>query len=82
MLGPSSRYITDSYAFAHTSPVYVVRDGRPFRSAVDARFLVDAVEAIWRRVQNGPWQTEEDRSRFRAALDRAVAVYEGIIQDD
>ena len=82
VLGPSSRHITDSYAFAHTSPVYVVRDGRPFRSAADARFLADAVEAIWRRVRNGPWRTEEDRSRFRAALDRAVAVYEGIIQGE
>ncbi len=53
---------------------------RPFRSAADARFLAEAVEAIWRRVQNGPWRTDEDRSRFRAAPDRAVAAYEGIIQ--
>ncbi len=82
VLGPSSRYVTDSYAFAHTSPVYVVRDGRIFRSAADARFLAEAVEAIWRRVQNAPWRTEEDRSRFRAALDQAVAVYEGIIQGE
>ena len=41
VLGPSSRYVTDSYAFAHTSPVYVVRDGQAFRSAEDARFLAE-----------------------------------------
>jgi TolB protein len=82
VLGPSSRYVTDSYAFAHTSPVYVVRDGRPFRSAADARFLADAIDAIWRRVQNASWRTEDERRRFRDTLDRAKAVYEGIIQGE
>jgi len=40
------------------------------------------VEAIWRRVQNAPWRTADDRNRFRAVLDSAVAVYEGIIQGE
>lgn len=82
VLGPSSRYVTDSYAFAHTSPVYVVRNGRPFRSVADARFLAEAVEVIWRQVQNADWRTEDDKRRFRDTLDRAAAVYEGIIQGE
>ena len=81
ILGPSSRYVTDSYAFAHTSPVYVERDGRVFRSAEDARFLAEAVEAAWQRADRGPWRSEEERARFRAAVDEALAVYREIIQE-
>ncbi|MCI0435993.1 MAG: CehA/McbA family metallohydrolase, partial [Gemmatimonadetes bacterium] len=46
VIGPASRYVTDSYSFAQTSPVYVVRNGRRFTSAQDARFLADAVTAL------------------------------------
>ena len=81
VLGPSSRYVTDSYAFAHTSPVYVVRDGRTFRSAEDARFLAEAVEATWQRANRGQWRSQEERDRFRAAVDEALAVYREIIQE-
>jgi TolB protein len=77
--GPSSRYITDSYAFAHTSPVYVVRGGRKFVSADDARFLAEAVDATRARVQNANWRTPQERDRFMAALDEARAVYDRII---
>jgi homoserine O-acetyltransferase len=81
VVGPSSRYVTDSYAFAHTSPVYVVRDGRPNRSAEDARFLAESVDAAWSRVENGPWRSEHERDRFRAEIDRARGVYERIALD-
>ena len=77
-VGPSSRYVTDSYAFAHTSPVYVIRDGSPFRSAEDARFLAEAVDAAWARARDGPWRSDAERARFRAAVDSARAVYERI----
>src|SRR5207244_4429922 len=36
-LGPSHPTVADDYAFAQTSPVYVVRDGHPFVSAEDAQ---------------------------------------------
>ncbi len=80
VLGPSSRWVTDSYAFAHTSPVYVVRAGRPWRSAEDARFLADAVAALWQRVQTGPWRTDTERARFQAAVEEAVTVYRRIAE--
>ena len=76
--GPSSRYISDSYAFAQTSPVYIVRGGRPWRSADDARFLADAVEATWQHVRNSAWRTPEERERFHTAIEQAHAVYERI----
>ncbi len=80
VVGPSSRYVSDSYAFAQTSPVYVVRDGRPFTSAEDAIFLRDVVDAIWARVdtQQTRWRTPAEREKFKAAIDQARAVYDAI----
>lgn len=78
VIGPSSRYVTDSYAFAQTSPVYVVRSGRRYTSASDARFLGEAVDAIWARVEKFPWRTTAERDRFHAEITRARAVYQQI----
>ena len=80
VVGPPSRYISDSYAFAQTSPVYVVRDGTRFTSAEDATFLRDVVDAIWARVdsQQTRWRTTADREKFKAAIDQARAVYDAM----
>ncbi len=79
--GPSSRYVTDSYAFAHTSPVYVTRGGVPWTSAEDAEFLVESIRLLWERVRDAPWRTDAERERFRAAVDQAIAVYERIARE-
>lgn len=94
-VGPSSRYVSDSYAFAQTSPVYVVRDGRRFTSAQDAAFLRDVVDAIRARVDGGRgrgaagagipasgsrWRSPAAREKFMAALDQARAVYARIAE--
>lgn len=78
VIGPSSRYVTDSYAFAQTSPVYVVRGGKRFTSAEDARFLGEAVDAVWARVEHSPWRTTAERDRFHAEITQARAVYQRI----
>jgi TolB protein len=75
VIGPSSRYIGDSYAFAQTSPVYVVRNGSRFTSAEDARFFVQTMDAILARVERGPWRTPAEREAFRAQVEEARAVY-------
>ena len=75
VLGPHSSYIGDDYAFAHTTPVYVVRGGRPFVNASDAEFLSQTVDAIWARVEGSRWRSDADRERFRVAVDSARAVY-------
>ena len=79
--GPSSRYVWDSYAFAQTSPVYVVRGGKQWRSADDARFLAEAVSATWERVKNSPWRSDQERDRFLAAIEQARTVYGRIARD-
>jgi TolB protein len=81
VLGPASRYVGDDYAFAHTSPVYVVRGGRRFTAAEDARFLAQTVDAVRERVARAPWRTAAERERFMAALDRARAVYQKIADE-
>ena len=75
VLGPHSRYIGDDYAFAHTSPVYLVRGGRRFVDRADAQFLAETVDAIWARVERGRWRSESERERFRAAVETARGTY-------
>lgn len=75
VLGPHSKYIGDDYAFAHTSPVYVLRDGRQFVKLEDVQFLAQTVDAIWARVARSRWRSDAERDRFRAAVDSARAVY-------
>jgi hypothetical protein len=74
-VGPPSKYVADSYAFAQTTPVYVVRDGRPYVSKTDAQFLAEVVDAIWARASRSPWRSDAERDRFKDEIDRARAVY-------
>jgi len=78
-VGPASRYVGDSYAFAQSTPVYVVRNGKRWTSPDDARFLADVTESIWTRVdQRAPWRSAAERDRFHAEIERARAVYDQI----
>ncbi|MBI4420820.1 MAG: CehA/McbA family metallohydrolase [Gemmatimonadetes bacterium] len=79
--GPSSRYVTDSYAFAQTSPVYVVRNGRRYVSAADARFLGEGVDALWARFQDIRWRSTAEMERFRSASLEAREVYRRLEQE-
>ena len=78
VIGPSSRHIGDSYAFAQTSPVYVVRNGRRFTSAEDARFFVQTMDALLSRVERASWRTSAEREKFRAQVEEARGVYQRI----
>ena len=72
---PKSKYIGDDYAFAQTTPVYVVRGGRRYLKAADVQFLAQTVDAIWTRVENARWRSDAEKEKFRAAVDQARAVY-------
>jgi hypothetical protein len=73
--GPKSKYIGDDYAFAQTTPVYVVRGGRRYLKAADVEFLAQTVDAIWARVEKSRWRSDAEKEKFRAAVDQARAVY-------
>ena len=75
IMGSSSREVADSYAFAQTSPVYVVRDGKPFVSAEDAKFLAAVVDAIWARASRSPWRSDAERDAFKREIDQARTTY-------
>ena len=74
--GPPSKFIADSYAFAQTTPVYVVRDGQaPFVSKDDAKFLADVVDAIWARASRSAWRSDAERDKFKSEIDQAKEAY-------
>lgn len=73
--GPKSPYLGDDYAFAQTTPVYVVREGRRYLNVADVTFLSDTVRAIWTRVEKSRWRSDAERDTFRAAIERGLAVY-------
>lgn len=80
-VGPPSHYVGDSYAFAQSTPVYVVRNGQRWTSPEDARFLAELVESIWTRVdRRAAWRTPAERERFRAQIEQARRVYEKLAQ--
>ena len=64
--------------FAQTSPIYVVRDGRHFTSASDARFLLESVDELWRRVQErNSWTNEEQKRAYeRVSRERGQPIDE------
>jgi homoserine O-acetyltransferase len=78
--GPSSRYVADANAFAHTSPVHVTRGGESYTSAKDTAFLRSAGDVLWRRaVERDSWFTDEQRDKFKASVDQARAYYSRVI---
>jgi hypothetical protein len=78
VIGPASRYITDDYAFAQTTPVYVVRNGHTFTSAEDGTFLAQYAQALLTRVERQRWHTDAERNRFKATVGKARDIYQRI----
>jgi TolB protein len=75
VLGPGSKYVGDDYAFAHTSPVYIVRGGHKFVRVEDVQFLSQTIDAIWARAERSRWRSDAERDAFKAELDSGRAVY-------
>jgi Tol biopolymer transport system component len=74
--GAPSKYLGDDYAFAQTTPVYVVRGGRRYLKAADVQFLAETTDAIWARVERSRWRSDAERDAFHAAVNRARAFYQ------
>jgi Tol biopolymer transport system component len=76
VVGDRNRYVGDNYAFAHTTPVYVVRDGLTYTSADDADFLIAVIDELQSRVvRRNAWANPADRDAYLSGLDEARAVY-------
>jgi len=82
-IGPSNRYVGDTFAFAQTSPVYVVSDGSPFTSAADAAFLAQAVETTWQLAEaRNNWTTDADKRAYEAGIKAARDYYRRIVLEN
>ena len=80
-LGPSSPLVSDSYAFAQTTPVWIVEGDTPYVSEEDVRFLLESVHAFRERITDRDrFVGAEDRERFLARVDSAVSVYQGLLE--
>ena len=78
-IGPVARPLSDSYAFAQTSPVWVRHADNPYRNPADAQFLAEMVRAYWRRLdQRGRFASKAEHARIRAAVETAITRYEDI----
>ena len=79
-IGPSSRYVGDAFAFAQTSPVYIMRNGNTYTSVADASFLLQSVEELWRRVAaRNAWFSDVQKNTYRHYVDEARSYYENVI---
>jgi len=79
-MGPPSHYLGDAFAFAQTSPVYVIKDSTLFTSAEDAKFLLETVDEIWARVEKRDnWTDETSKFVYNDGIERARLVYQQII---
>ena len=80
-LGPYHSLVADSYAFAQTSPVWIVAGDQEYRSEEDVRFLLAAAEAFRGRVvARDRWATTADREHFLARVDAAIEVYRDLLR--
>ncbi len=80
-LGPPSPLVADSYAFAQTSPVWIVAGDREYRSEEDVRFLLAAAEGFRARVvARDRWTTDAARDHFLARVDAAIEVYRNLLR--
>lgn len=79
-IGPSSRYVGDAFAFAQTSPVFIVHDGNTYTSVDDASFLLESVEELWRRVETrNSWFNAAQESTYRQYVEKARSYYQNVI---
>ncbi len=69
--------ILDIYPFATTSPIYVLVDGRPIRSEVDARYFARWIDRLAESAEaHGGWNDDREKEEVRARIREAKAVFE------
>ena len=66
---------------AHTSPVYVLKAGRPVLQRADATAMADYVRLITERYrQSASFKNQKHRTALFENLKRALAFYEGLLK--
>jgi TolB protein len=73
------RVMNDPRLFAHTSPVYCIRDGRPVAIAKDAAIVMEWISRLIDDVKKSPrFATEAHREEVLALFGKGLRYYEEI----
>jgi hypothetical protein len=69
--------VLDLYPYATTSPIYTLQDGKPVRSAKDARYFIAWIDRLVSTVQRSPdWNSEAEKQSTLEMLRAARAEFE------
>lgn len=71
-IGPAHPVVGDSYAFAHTSPVYVRIGDTKFGNDKDADFFVRYIQELKVYLQGLPWKNKTRLETYLNAYDEAI----------
>lgn len=64
-------FVTDSYIYAHTNPVWLIRDGQRPVSAEDARYFVTWIDAALRLIPQRTFYTVQQRLQTAEVYQKA-----------
>jgi hypothetical protein len=74
--GTATHPVLDLYPFATTSPIYLTVDGRPVRSAEDARYFVRWIERLETAADaHTGWNDAAEKAEVMGRLARAKEVF-------
>jgi hypothetical protein len=67
--------------FGQTSPIYVLKDGKPVRVAESTRYWLDKVDQLIARTRNqSGFRIESHRQETLAVYERARKIYQDILE--
>ena len=73
--GDTHPWVTDTYAFAHSSPVYVVLDGAPILVGEDRAYLASYVSRLIEVAREDfRWNDDDERERALAGFEEALRI--------
>lgn len=79
--GPNHPHVADDYPFAHTTPVYLTRNGLQKVYADDAVFLYRVVEELWEWVDGRDrWRNEDERATYQSRIQAALDHYQEVVE--
>ena len=75
VLGPAHPLIGDSYAFAHSSPIYVRISESRFGNGRETEFLIRYIQELKAYLKELPWTNPVQLGTYLDAYDRAIEAY-------
>ncbi len=82
--GPEHQHLLmDSYVYAHTNPVYLVKPGQPARSPDDARYFLKWIDTVIDMIrETDRFDTPAQREEVLQVWQKARSVYASLAEDE